>query len=74
MTKDKEKARDLAMDTFIKAIKNYEKFASNTNFKAWIYKIAYNLFSTDYQREKLHKVVKEDKDLEDFTRYNLIDP
>lgn len=50
LTTDREKADDLVQETMLKALSNREKFASNTNFKAWVYTIMKNTFINDYRR------------------------
>ena len=42
LTSDHEKAQDLLQETFLKALVYRDKFAQNTNFKAWIYTIMKN--------------------------------
>ncbi len=50
LTSDTEKANDLLQETFLKALANSEKFAQNTNFKAWVYTIMKNTFINSYRR------------------------
>ena len=50
LTADSEKANDLLQETFLKALTYRDKFAQNTNFKAWIYTIMKNTFINDYRR------------------------
>ena len=50
LTSDSEGADDLLQETFLKALTYREKFAQNTNFKAWIYTIMKNTFINDYRR------------------------
>ena len=50
LTADREKADDLVQETLLKALSNRDKFASNTNFKAWVYTIMKNTFINDYRR------------------------
>jgi RNA polymerase sigma factor (sigma-70 family) len=50
LTTDREKAHDLLQETFLKALTYRDKFAQNTNFKAWIYTIMKNTFINDYRR------------------------
>ena len=50
LTSDSEKANDLLQETFLKALTYRDKFAQNTNFKAWIYTIMKNTFINDYRR------------------------
>ncbi len=50
LTSDQEKAQDLLQETFLKALTYRDKFAQNTNFKAWIYTIMKNTFINNYRR------------------------
>ena len=50
LTSDSERANDLLQETFLKALTYRDKFAQNTNFKAWIYTIMKNTFINDYRR------------------------
>lgn len=50
LTADSERANDLLQDTLLKALTYRDKFAQNTNFKAWIYTIMKNTFINDYRR------------------------
>lgn len=50
LTSDGERANDLLQETFLKALTYRDKFAQNTNFKAWIYTIMKNTFINDYRR------------------------
>jgi RNA polymerase sigma-70 factor (ECF subfamily) len=50
LTADSERADDLLQETFLKALTYRDKFAQNTNFKAWIYTIMRNTFINDYRK------------------------
>ncbi len=50
LTADREKADDLLQETMLKALSNRDKFASDTNLKAWVYTIMKNTFINDYRR------------------------
>ncbi len=50
LTSDSERASDLLQETMLKALTNRDKFAQNTNFKAWVYTIMKNTFINDYRR------------------------
>ncbi len=50
LTKDRDDAKDLIQETFIKAYTNKEKFKEGTNLKAWLYTIMRNSFITQYQK------------------------
>ncbi len=50
MTADPEDARDLLQDTMLKVLDNKEKFAVDTNFKAWAFTMMRNIFINKYRR------------------------
>jgi RNA polymerase sigma-70 factor (ECF subfamily) len=52
LTKNRDDASDLLQDTMYRAFKNRRKFIVNLNFRAWIKKIMYNLFVSNYHRKK----------------------
>ena len=60
LTADREKADDLVQETLLKALSNRDKFASNTNFKAWVYTIMKNTFINDYRRNVKAKTTLEE--------------
>lgn len=50
LTSNFEDARDLLQETFMKAISYREKYADNTNLKAWTFTIMKNTFINNYRR------------------------
>ena len=50
LTLNKEDADDLMQETNLKALDNQEKYASNTNFKGWVFTIMRNIFINNYRR------------------------
>ena len=50
LTSNFEDARDLLQETFMKAISYRDKFADNTNLKAWTFTIMKNTFINNYRR------------------------
>ena len=42
---DRHQAEDLAQEAFLKALTNLERFQAGTNFRAWLFRIAHNLFA-----------------------------
>ena len=55
LTSDIDKANDLLQETFLKALTYQDKFAENTNFKAWVYTIMKNTFINDYRKASKSK-------------------
>lgn len=51
LTSDSEQANDLLQETLLKILTARDKFAENTNFKAWVYTIMRNTFINDYRRK-----------------------
>jgi RNA polymerase sigma factor (sigma-70 family) len=50
LTSNTEKAHELLQETFMKALLYRDKFAQNTNFKAWVHTIMKNTFINEYRR------------------------
>ncbi|HPT13811.1 MAG TPA: RNA polymerase sigma factor [Bacteroidales bacterium] len=64
LTSNREEAKDLLQDTFLKALSNRDKFASDTNLKAWTYTIMKNTFINNYRRnQKANTIVDSTEDL-----------
>ena len=59
-TKNKDDADDLVQDTFLKAIRNAEKFQEGTNIKSWLYMILKNTFINNYRKKsRMNTYMKE---------------
>lgn len=57
LTMNQDDANDLVQDTFLKALKNKDKFDPSTNIKAWLYTIMKNTFINQYRRNmKMQRV------------------
>lgn len=50
LTANKEDARDLLQETYLKALTYREKFEDNTNIKAWTFTIMKNTFINNYRK------------------------
>jgi RNA polymerase sigma-70 factor, ECF subfamily len=50
LTTNKNDAKDLVQETFLKALVNCNKFILETNFKAWTFTIMRNTFINNYRR------------------------
>ncbi len=63
LTRNEDDANDLVQDTFYKAYANIDKFTLGTNIRAWLYKILYNQFCTQYRKKSVIK--------DNFVEYNF---
>ena len=52
MTRNGEEARDLAQDIWLKVLKSIHLFELGTNFWAWIYQIAINMYINRYRKNQ----------------------
>ena len=50
LTSDRDDAKDLLQDTFLKALAYQEQFEDSTNLKAWTYTIMKNTFINNYRK------------------------
>ncbi|NJM16234.1 MAG: RNA polymerase sigma factor [Bacteroidales bacterium] len=50
LTQNMEDSKDLLQETFVKAIAYKDKYADNTNLKAWVFTIMKNTFINNYRR------------------------
>ena len=52
LTRDTDRARDLTQDTMLRAFRAFDTFTPRTNARAWLLKIAYNLFVNRYHQDR----------------------
>ena len=52
MVRDREKAEDLAQETFVKVFQNIARYDSRYKFSSWIFKIAHNLAIDSLRRRE----------------------
>lgn len=52
LTLDENEADDLVQDTLLRGYQFFHKFQSNTNCRAWLFKIMKNLFINHYRKKK----------------------
>jgi len=50
LTADAASAQDLVQETFLRAWRSFASFEPGTNCRAWLLRIQYNLFCTQYRR------------------------
>lgn len=62
LTKNSEDSNDLLQETYIKALKNSEKFQEGTNIKGWLYTIMKNTFINAYRKSKNQNTFVDDTD------------
>jgi RNA polymerase sigma-70 factor (ECF subfamily) len=67
LTRDRHTAEDLTQETLLKAFAAMARFKAGTNFRAWLFRIAYNSFvnqrrSVSRQRESLPENLPDDED------------
>ncbi len=51
LTLDRDDAKDLVQDTYLKAFRFLESFQKGTNAKAWLFRILKNSFINDYRKK-----------------------
>lgn len=52
LTRDPATSEDLVQETLLKAYRAYDHFEPGTNFKAWLQRILYNTFVSDFRRKR----------------------
>lgn len=62
LTKDGEESNDLLQETYLKALKNKDKFQEGTNIKGWLYTIMKNTFINAYRKRKNQNTFVDDTD------------
>jgi len=64
LTYDKEEAKDLIQETYLKALVYKDKFVDYTNLKAWVFTIMKNIFINNYRKSvRVNTIVDSTKDL-----------
>ena len=62
LTANREDAKDLVQDTFLKALTYMDQFEDNTNLKAWTFTILRNTFINNYRRSVKQKTTFDSSD------------
>ena len=63
MTRNREDARDIAQDTFVKAFRNIESFRLESSLYTWLYRIAMNLAIDHSRRVKRQPTSEFDEEI-----------
>lgn len=50
LTANRDDAKDLLLETTLRALDNKEKYYENVNFKGWVFTIMHNIFVNNYRR------------------------
>lgn len=66
ITRNKDDAKDLVQEVYLKAYKNIDKFKLGTNARAWLYKIMYNHFCSQYRKKTKIKFIADDYNVENI--------
>lgn len=56
LTANEDDAKDLVQETFLKALKYYDTFVHETNFKGWICTIMRNTYINEYRRSSRYSI------------------
>ncbi len=59
LTRSPSDAEDLVQDTFVKALRFYDRFERGTNLKAWLLRIQFNSFVNKYRRHVREHAIAE---------------
>lgn len=62
LTQDRSEAEDLVQETYAKALKGFDSFQPDTNFRAWMYRILRNTFLTSRTGLKAARTVPIDNE------------
>lgn len=52
LTGERATAQDLTQETMLRALRSFSTFKPGTNCKAWLLRIQYNLFCTQYRKDR----------------------
>lgn len=68
--KDKELAKDITQEVFIRCMRNIHMFKGKSSYKTWLYKITLNL-CRDYFKKKTNRMVNFPKEFFDSLPYGV---
>jgi RNA polymerase sigma-70 factor (ECF subfamily) len=55
LTRDEQNAKDLVQDTYVRALRFYDRFEWGTNMRAWLLRILTNMFINRYRQAQKEK-------------------
>jgi RNA polymerase sigma factor (sigma-70 family) len=74
MTLNRDKAKDLLQETYLKALTHKDQYVETNNFKAWAFTIMKNSFINDYRKSKrMNTVYDNTKDPYLFDSLKVLD-
>jgi RNA polymerase sigma-70 factor, ECF subfamily len=59
-------AEDLIHDCYVRAVRFCHRFDPNTNLRAWLYRMLFNLFVNKYRRNKRSREIQEGSERQDL--------
>ena len=62
LTADRDDAKDLVQETFLKSLISCDKFVHEVNFRAWTFTIMKNTFINNYRRRLIHHTLRDQTD------------
>jgi RNA polymerase sigma-70 factor (ECF subfamily) len=74
MTRNRNDAEDLVQETLFKAYRAIDQYQSNTNFRAWIFRILVNTYITAYRKAIKIPQRLSYEDIEEFTLFKNLRP
>lgn len=74
LTGERAAAQDLTQETMLRALRSFSTFRAGSNCKAWLLRIQYNLFCTQYRKERRMSLVWLDSDEESPTEPASFEP
>jgi len=74
---DYHRAQDLSQETFLRVLRNVDRYKSRNSFKTWLYRIAANLCKNELRDRSRRKMLSLDDpavDIETLSRNHYISP
>jgi RNA polymerase sigma factor (sigma-70 family) len=73
LTLERDDAKDLVQDTYLKAFRFIESFQKGTNAKAWLFRILKNSFINDYRKKSKEPSKVDYQDVETYYNSDEVD-